>query len=106
MFVIKQNTTFDWPVKARMPEGGKHVTVTFTAQFRVIDHKYVEEHRGDPAAMLRKALVDFEGDVLDAEGQPVTDPQARCDIILAQSNFLDALSNAYAEGLLGYEAKN
>lgn len=106
MLVIKENSQFKWPVKAKVPENGKLVEVEFEATFNVLDHDVEGELRAQPKALMKKALHDFEGDVVDANGNAVTDRNKRVDMIISKTNFLDGLCLAYSIGQLGYEEKN
>ena len=112
MFVFKEESTFEWTVKAKVPEGKKRVGLSFTATFNLLSQDLVEElivngGEGDKRKFLGMALVSFEGfDVVDSAGKVVTDDEERNAIILNSTLFLVPLMKAYNDGSSGYAGKN
>jgi len=112
MFVLRESSTFDWVVKAKVPQGKKRVGVSFTATFNlldqnVVDEMLVNEDTRDPYKFLDMALVSFtDMDVQDDEGNNVTEDDERNAIILKSSLFIDPLMIAYTAGAAGHKGKN
>lgn len=112
MFVLRPNDTFDWTVKARVPEKGKRVGLSFTATFNLLEQSVVEELIVDPETrdsgkFLEQALVSFTGfDVEDEEGNKITDDDDRNSAIRRSTLFIDPLIKAYSDGVAGSAGKN
>jgi hypothetical protein len=112
MFVLREESTFDWSVKAHVPMGGKKSLVKFEATFNVLDQEAIEELVINPETrnvqrFLESALVSFTGiPVQDADGNEIEDADERNRIIRRNPIFADALVEAYAEGVSGHKAKN
>lgn len=111
MFTLKAEGTFTWPVKAKAPEDGKYVPVNFEATFRVLSQKqitdYAREGEGAAVRTLEEALISFEGiDIVNAEGEKVSDDDDRREIILVHPYMVKALSDAFASGIAGHRIKN
>ena len=110
-FVLREEETFDWNVKAMVPMQGKRRAVQFMATFNILDQEVIDELVGNPetrdySKFLDKALVSFDLPVQDADGKDVTDKDERRDIIKRKGIFVEALLEAYAAGALSYKAKN
>lgn len=111
MFKIKADDTFTWPVKAKVPQDGKHKTVQFDATFRVLPQAEInailEEDGGNSMRVLDIALISFSGiDVEGEDGEAVTDHAERKLVLFRHPYMVAAVSNAYAEGIAGYRTKN
>lgn len=112
MFVLRESSTFDWVVKAQVPEGKKRVGMNFSATFNqldqgVVDELLVDEDTRDPRKFLELALVSFEGfDVEDSDGNKITDNDERNEMIRKNSLFIEPLMIAYTAGAKGHKGKN
>lgn len=114
MFKIKAEDTFTWPIKAKVPEDGKYKVVNFSAVFKIIPQPEItammvseDGEAGGSMRVLDAALVSFTGiDVEGDDGQIVTDHDERKAILFRYPYMVAAVSNAYAEGISGYRAKN
>lgn len=113
MFTLKADATFQWPVKAKVPEEGKYKAVNFTATFKVLSQKDITRlTEGGPVSensqrVLDEAIVTFEGiDIAEEDGEKVTDDDRRKEIILQHPYMVSALSEAFSSGIAGYRIKN
>lgn len=112
MFVLREDSTFEWPVKASVPVDGKKSKVQFRATFNVLDSEtqnelVVDEETRNVGRFLELALVRFcDLPVQDGAGNEITDDEERNRIIRRNPIFMSALVDAYAEGILGYKSKN
>lgn len=112
MFVLREESTFDWTVKAHVPVQGKKTLVKFEATFNVLDQEMIEELVVNPdtrnvGRFLESALVSFSDlPVHDSNGNELEDDEERNRIIRRNPIFADALVEAYAEGVSGHKAKN
>lgn len=112
MFVLREDSTFDWTVKAHVPVGGKKTLVKFEATFNVLDSEMIDELVVNPETrnvgrFLASALVSFRDlPVQDGDGNEIEDDDERNRIICRNPIFADALVEAYAEGVSGHKAKN
>jgi len=110
MFKLKTESTFTWPVKAKVPEDGKHKNVNFSAEFKIIPQPEIqamlEGDEGGSMRVLDAVLVSFSGiDVEGDNGEIITDHAERKAMLFRYPFMVAAVSNAYAEGLSGYRAK-
>lgn len=112
MFVLRENDTFDWPVKAKAPKDGKRVPVNFMARFAILDNDMIQELVVDPETrdtkrFMERALIKYwDLEVQDNDGEPVTDDDTRNAMIIRSPLFLEALIDAYAAGVTNYKPKN
>ena len=112
MFVLRSNDTFDWPVKAWVPQDGKRRALQFMATFNQIPSATIGELVSDPETrdtgkFLEMALVSFSGfDVQDEAGNPIEDNETRNEMVRTNTLFIEPLLDAYAAGALGHKAKN
>lgn len=112
MFVLRDGSTFDWKVKASVPENGKRRPLEFDATFRLLDSDTIDELVANPETrdtkkFLERALVRFTGfRVEDENGDEVTDDQIKNDMICKSPLFIEPLLDAYAAGAVGHKAKN
>ena len=112
MFKLKANDTFSWPVKAKVPNGGKFETVKFEAVFKVLPQAEImglmsDDPEGGGLRVLDAALVSFSGiDVEDDDGDLVTDPDERKIILFKYPFFVSGVSDAFAAGNSGHRSKN
>jgi hypothetical protein len=112
MFTLKESNTFEWPIRAKVPEGGKHKTITFTGTFRVLSSAEINDLNGDGSdpdgalKVLNAALVRFDLPVEDADGDTVIDDDERRAILLKHPFLVNAASEAFAAGISGRIAKN
>ena len=112
MFVLRESSTFDWIVKAKVPQGKKRVGVSFTATFNqlsqdLVDELIINDDTRDNRKFLELALASFDGlDVQDGEGNEVTDNDEKNAIILKNTLFLVPIMKAYNDGSSGHAGKN
>lgn len=114
VFEIRENDTFTWMVKVKIPAANnKHEVKKIEATFNVLPQSDVDTlvtnpETRDPVAFLQKALVSVNKalTVRDVEGNALEDDEDRNAVILTKSTFLGPLIDAYAEGIMGYKAKN
>lgn len=112
MFVLREESTFDWTVKASVPVDGKKSVIKFRATFNVLDNEtqrelVVDERTRDVVRFLDAALVRFADlPVQDSNGNEITSDDERNRIIRRNPIFASALVDAYAEGIMGYKSKN
>ena len=112
MFVLRDGSTFDWVVKAKVPEGKKRVGVSFDVTFNILDQSIIEElivdmETRDVTKFLELAIVSFDGlPVQDADGEDITDNDERNSMLCKSSLFIDALVSAYSAGVAGHKTKN
>lgn len=107
MFTLKEEETFEWPVKPRVPHNGQYKTLNFTAEFNVLSMDEITALDGDDdnaaTALLRKALVRFKDEdfPVDAEGD-----DDRNALLLSKPYMIRPLLDAFNKGLSGYRSKN
>lgn len=112
MFILREDSTFDWEVKASVPVDGKKTIVKFRATFNVLDNEtqnelVVNEDTRDISKFLEVALVRFyDLPVQDSDGNEITDDAERNRILRRNPVFSNALVDAYASGIMGYKSKN
>ena len=111
MFKLKQDDTFTWPVKAKVPDDGKYKTITFSATFKILSQPEITAMIGDDEGgsmrVLDAALVSFTGiDVEDDNGDAVTDNDERKEVLFKYPFMVSAVSDAFAAGISGYRSKN
>ena len=112
MFVLKEESTFDWNAKAMVPIDGKRKAVQFMARFNILDMDRQDELLGNPETrdvkqFLEAALVKFwDLNVQDAQGNEIEDDSERNAIISKNPIFIEALTDAYGIGVLNYKPKN
>jgi hypothetical protein len=112
MFELREQDTFSWPAKAKVPVNGQYQTVPFDVTFKVLSQPEISALIGedDPGAslrVLREALISFSGfPVKDINGEEVEDLEERKDIILSKPFFVNAISEAWASGISGRRIKN
>lgn len=113
MFTLKAEATFDWPVSAKAPKNGTYHKVEFEATFKVLSQEDINRLSNDGDAstaslrVIREALVSFTGiDVLDEDGNQVTDHDQRKEIIISHPYMVKAMSDAFASGMAGKAIKN
>lgn len=112
MFVLKQKTTFEWPVVALVPTEGRKKRVEFKVEFNVVEsetHNELLHYSNPPDVMgfLKLAVVRaWEIDVEDDNGEQITEDGHRNEIILGNPIFAQAIMDAYIEGSKGKTAKN
>lgn len=113
MFTLKEEETFKWPVKPKVPVGvGKYETVQFTAVFNVLSSEEIEAISPDPRKdddektvtnFLRRILSSFEDETfpVDAEGD-----EERNELLISKPYMQRPLIDSFNKGLSGYKAKN
>ena len=112
MFLLKQNTTFEWPVKVLVPTSGRKTRVEFKAEFNVVDSEthnelLVESNPPQVMRFLQIALVRTEDiDIEDENGDQVDDDEHRNEILLGNPIFAQGIMDAFIEGSKGKAAKN
>jgi hypothetical protein len=112
MFELREQETFTWPAKAKVPVDGTYLNVPFNVTFKVLSQPEISALIGDDDAgaslrVLREALVSYSGfPVKDANGRDVDDTEERNDILLSKPYFVSALSEAWASGISGRRIKN
>lgn len=107
MFTLKEEETFKWPVKPRVPVAGRHETVSFTAEFNVLSMDEITALDGEDdnaaTALLKKALVRFEGENFKVDAE---DDEERNALLLSKPYMIRPLLDAFNKGLSGYRSKN
>lgn len=108
MFVLKAETEFDWPVKVKVPEDGKHVVHEFTCRFRLIDAERMKAltEAGDAEAarsLLGEAIVGWGNDVADEDGKPIPFSSEALDRMLHVDYVFVAIAEAYHKAVTGKE---
>ena len=112
MFVLRDGSTFDWKVKASVPQDGKRKQLEFDATFRLLDADVIEELVANPETrdtrkFLKMALVRFTGfRVEDESGNEVTDDDVKNAMICKSPLFIEPLLDSYAAGAVGHKTKN
>ena len=120
MFVLKEENTFDWPVKVRVPvAGGKHETQRFSLTFRVmpINHTagFADTADGATTQQTVAATLAFVDDIVvgwsDVRDEKDEDIPFTTEALrqLASIPYVQvAIAKAYAEAVSGreYAAKN
>lgn len=111
MFTLKPDDMFSWTVKAKVPIEGKHTTVQFDAKFRTLSQPRIaellgEDTEGGSLRVLNEALISFTLDVVDGDGEEVTDAEERREMLLSYPYFVEAVSNAFTAGISGHRSKN
>ena len=114
MFKLYESAEFVWPVKCKRPNPdapGKHITETFDCTFAEMSQADTEAYitnieTQDITAFLKLAIIDFDGLVVNADNEEVTDPEERVDILCSKAALIEPLFEAYGHGLLGRKGKN
>ena len=108
MFKLKEEETFRWPVKPRVPNGvGKYQSVSFVATFKVLSMEEItntdSDDDGAAVALLKRTLVSFaeEDFEVEAEGD-----EERNALLLSKPYMIRPLLDAFNKGLSGYRSKN
>lgn len=112
MFVLKDDSKFEWTVKAKVPVNGKKVGLNFQATFNVVtqevlDELIVNKETRDHKRFLEMTLVKFEGvPVQDDNGKDIDDVEQRNQMLRESSLFVNPLVQAYIDGAAGHHSKN
>ena len=112
MYELREQDTFTWPAKAKVPADGQYISVSFNVTFKVLSQPEIsaligEDDAGASLRVLREALVSYSGfPVKDSSGRDVDDLEERKDIILGKPYFVNAISEAWASGISGRRIKN
>ena len=113
MFTLRDDETFDWPVKPKVPVNGKYETLKLTATFNVLSSDDINtmldtDDGGSIKALLNRALVSFKAEfpVQDSSGAEITDDEERNALLLSKPYMIQATMDAFQSGLTGFKAKN
>ena len=124
-FVLKQSTSYKWPVSVKLPaDGGKFEKQTFDAEFKRLPQARINEIQTEVQARIKAAersespdggisdqsiadelLVGWAG-VVDADGDEVPFSEATKQQLLDIPTVAAAIIVAYFESLTGTKAKN
>lgn len=105
MFELREDDTFEWPVKANAPDPsrpGSYVPVKMTATFRQLSPDQLVRFDTD-AELMRAALVKVTPEFKVPEGLDDDELNA---MIIGKVFLLKGLVKALSDGLNGYKAKN
>lgn len=105
MFVLAKDPQFSWPVSVRVPvDDGRHEVQRFTARFRLLPRRTLDQNSGDTVGLLKAALVGWS-EVVDDEKRPVAYSADAAEAMLAIPYVLAGLAEAYADALSGAAAR-
>lgn len=124
-FVLKQSSSYSWPVSVKLPaDGGKFEKQTFDAQFKRLPQARINEIQVDVQTRIKAAernepleggisdqsiadelLVGWSG-VVDSDGDEVLFSEALKEQLLDIPTVAAAIIVAYFDSLTGSKAKN
>jgi hypothetical protein len=124
-FVLKQSTTYSWPVTFKLPaDGGKFEKQTFDAEFKRLPQARINEIQVEVQARVKASernesitdgindqsiadeiLVGWSG-VVDGDGDEVPFSAANKQQLLDIPTVASAIIVAYFDSLTGVKAKN
>jgi hypothetical protein len=124
-FVLKQSTSYKWPVSVKLPaDGGKFEKQTFDAEFKRLPQARINEIQADVQVRIKAAernesvdgsisdqsiadelLVGWDG-VVDGDGDEVPFSEATKQQLLDIPTVAAAIIVAYFDSLTGTKAKN
>lgn len=105
MFVLAKEPRFTWPVRVLVPvDGGTHEVKTFQACFRLITPARAAELGSDGRALMREALIGWEGITHEGGGIVQFTAEAR-DQLLDVPYVLTALCEAFTGAITGKAAE-
>lgn len=124
-FVLKQSTSYKWPVTFKMPtDGGKYEKHTFDAEFKRLPQSRInelqvevnrrikaterdEEYDGEVSdlSLASEVLLGWSG-VVDDDGDEVAFTEANKAQLLNVPMMSGAIIEAYFDSLAGKKAKN
>lgn len=124
-FVLKQSTTYSWPVPFKVPtDGGKYEKQTFDAEFKRLPQSRINEIQAEVQERLRAAQKGeaFETDisdisiadevllgwagVVDDEGEEVPFSATSKAQLLNVPGLAGSIIEAYFESVAGKKVKN
>ena len=124
-FVLKQSTSYSWPVSFKLPtDGGKFEKQTFDAEFKRLPQARINEIQIEVQARIKAAernesitdsisdqsiaeelLVGWSG-VVDGDGDEVPFSEVNKQQLLAVATVASAIIVAYFDSLTGVKTKN
>ncbi len=113
MFVLKQSTSYVWPVEVKFPvDGGKYQKQTFDGEFQRVSQSEIAEIRRkiqeqeitDPD-LARQVLIGWKG-VHDDKGDDVPFSTTSRDILMDMPLVAGAVVQAFFDSLEGARRKN
>jgi hypothetical protein len=111
MFKIAQKPTYKWPVTVQIPtDGGRYTKATFTAEFRAMSQKEIDElvlagRDGDrDADLCRELLVGWSG-VQDEDGSEIAFSDEAKDRLLNITYVRHGLLDAFFASITGAGAR-
>jgi hypothetical protein len=124
-FVLKQLSTYKWPVPFRMPiDGGKYEKQTFEAEFRRLPQSRINEIQSEVQARIKAAergesidgevsdqsiadevLADWSG-IVDDDGDDISCTNATKAELLNVPMMAGFIVEAYFDSLTGKKTKN
>ena len=111
MFTIREEHSFTWPVRVRVPsDGGKHRIESFNAVFREIGQERLDEilngaEGAVDAALLRDVVTGWEG-VKDEDGNDVAFDDEKLQLFVRVPYVRAAMAEAFMDAMTGRKAKN
>lgn len=124
-FVLKQSTSYSWPVSFKLPtDGGKFEKQTFDAEFKRLPQSRINEIQIEVQARIKaternesitdaisdqsiaeELLVGWSG-VVDDDGDEVPFSEVNKQLLLAIATVASAVILAYFDSLTGVKTKN
>jgi hypothetical protein len=113
MFKLSEKTSYTWPVKYRLPDGGKYDNVEFVAEFKRLSQSRLEELAGQARdgkikdeAFVEEILLGWSG-IKTAAGEEFEYSAGNRDLLLDTFPGLRyAVVTAFQESIQGSVRKN
>ena len=111
-FVLKQSSSYSWPVKVDLPEDGKLRRHTFEAEFKNISQTRFQEMIDQSSAgeindvdVCREVVLGWSG-ILDEKGEEMPFVKAKFDELLDVLGIPTAIAAAFIDSRMGAKRKN
>tara|TARA_R100001463_G_scaffold1664_3_gene7299 strand:- start:2060 stop:2401 length:342 start_codon:yes stop_codon:yes gene_type:complete len=111
-FVLKQSSSYSWPVKVDLPEDGKLRRHTFEAEFKNISQTRFQEMIDQSSAgeindvdVCREVVLGWSG-ILDDKGEEMPFIKAKFDELLDVLGIPTAIAAAFIDSRMGAKRKN
>jgi len=111
-FVLKQSSSYSWPVKVDLPEDGKLRRHTFEAEFKNISQTRFQElidqsqrNEINDVDVCREVVIGWSG-ILDDKGEEMPFVKAKFDELLDVLGIPTAIAAAFIDSRMGAKRKN
>lgn len=100
MFTFTERTTFEWPVKVRVPVDGGFEDFEFKGEFVIIDADEIFDAKKSGLDQVKTVFTGWSG-IKTADGQKLAVTEENKVALLKQSHIRTGVFNAYLDAIRG-----